>query len=763
MRYHTRQRIRKGCYLALQRCLYRFTPNALSRQLFLRTAIDWSNLHQNSPSARTLVEFSRCRKFERVHYWISHADIQWYASEQSFDPRAISAANKICEHRFAIPGLGEVAFGQNIDWHVDPVTGSRYPNGLFSVRPDPQVDGRFRTELNLHRHLAVLARAWLVTRNRKYGKELITQLLDWLQKTPPVNDTFLNDGLELTARVVLWTHCLFLLEEFFIEENQYLAILQRIETYGTLIEKNYNAARVGNNHQVAEAFGLFFLGLLYPEFKSAKRWLNKGLHFLYTNLEEQFLPGGVHAEQSTTYHLFVLQCYQLALLLCCNNELKVESKLQRRVEEATEYILHLQKPNHKLPLLGNTGFKLFCPEGSGHFEAETFLAIGAVLFQNHQLMVGVAALTEETFWFVGKKGLCLLDGCRADMYPATIKVLPEAGHVMVRSGWDSSAQYVHFDFGPQGLGQEAGHGHDDALSVEFTALREDFLVDPGTYTYVRSNPLRHHLASARAHNTVLVDGRGAAIAGIGSFGWLKTVDAELTEQGACGKVSWFTASHQGYSSDRESIIVERSLLIVQDEYMVIVDRVVGRGKHSVETLFQFHPEIKVIFTNQFAEAWGSKARLRMSFVSSAPTQVSLHRGEDRIQPAWYAEIYGQAQPTLALRAFATATLPFWRITGLFPGHLSSEIIAQCDKSQAVHSGGEGEATAVVRINRHISGRSDTLVVNWTRSEVLVDSAVTKAKMTFLRELHGETNAYVFAGELESTDNKVQCVKKLHPI
>jgi hypothetical protein len=586
---------------------------------------------------------------------------------------------------------------------------------VFSALPDPAVDERFRTELNLHRHLAVLAAAWLITGKDKYGKELLAQLTEWIDMNPPVNDTNLNDGLELAARVVMWTHCLFLLRGFFIERGQYLTILHRIEVYGSLIERNYNAARIFSQ--------------------------------------------GIHAEQSATYHLFVLECYQLTALLCRQNQISLNASFVKRVEEATEYVLFLRKPNGKLPLIGNTAFKFFCPTGDARHHADTFLAVGAILFDNSQWAGVIPRPNEEVFWLIGAKALSRVGEGRSSTAPTSVKVFAEAGHVIARSGWDSRAHYLHFDCGPQGLGEHAAHGHDDVLSVEFDALGQSFCVDSGMYTYVRSHRLWEYFTGARAHNTVVVNGKGPAVPGPEAFGWSRVVTGELVEAASFGGVGWFTGRHTGYSDKNSEIIVERSLLVLDSEYLLVVDRVTGSGVHSIETLFHFDPDVSVTCAGNVADGRGSNAYVRVCVVSSNPTRLSLHRGEDPAQPGWYSGAYGILQPAFVIRAFSRSALPFWRVTGLFPKERCPEAAVNCEKIQ-VAGGEEGGDTAVLKFSGWQMNVSDFFAVSWGQRALSVSDVTTNARMVLLRESNDGAKAYVLGGEIAVPKHKIIRINKL---
>ena len=73
----------------------------------------------------------------------------------------------------------------------------------------------------------------------------------------------------------------------------------------------------------------------------------------------------------------------------------------------------------------------------------------------------------------------------------------------MRSDWTEDARWLIFDTGPYG----GPHGHEDKLSFELFAYGAPFIVDPGSYTYNRSDPYREYFVGSQGHNTVLVDNK----------------------------------------------------------------------------------------------------------------------------------------------------------------------------------------------------------------------------------------------------------------
>ncbi|MHB8762741.1 MAG: alginate lyase family protein [Deferrisomatales bacterium] len=687
MTYRFRHRLKKSLSLAGERILFRLRPKAFFRSELLGCGIDWDAVGGAAEPETRLDGYLGGRKWDRVAHLVSEADLAWYAQHDPFADHGdtVARAEQILDHRIEVAGLGVVDCGRRIDWARDPVSGARYPSGLFSVYPNPATDGRFRTELNLHRHFPILAKAALITGDSRYAEELCRQWRGWRRQSPPVDDTFLSDGLELASRACAWTHCLRLLRSANVPEDFLLDMLDTTWRYGRLLDKNFNAASSGNNHQVAEAFGLFFLGLMYPELRPSDRMRARGMEQLHLQALNQFHEDGVHKEQSSNYHMFVLECFLTAMLLCERNAVEFPEPARERVERAADYLLHLAKPDGSVPMLGNAGFKFFCPTGDPSFHPRTLLAVAARVFQRADLATAAGEASEEVFWFLGRDGLEVLRDLRerGAMRRGGLGFFPQGGHTVARFGEGPEASYLHFDCGHQGLPPRAGHGHDDALSFVFSARGQDFVVDPGTFTYMRSDPLRKHLRGARGHSCVVIDGQGPADPGVGMFGWDRTAEASLLDAAADDEVSWFRGCHEAYPGIR----VERAVLFREGRYLVILDHVRGNGKHTVETLLPLAPDLRVESGDQTFRCRGTSSDLLVGAVASRVLSATMHRGAEETQPSWYAPAYGRVCETSTLRWFADAELPFRQATVLLP------IAANLSSSLAIELGEDTDAGA----------------------------------------------------------------------
>ena len=181
-------------------------------------------------------------------------------------------ANEICDHRFRLLGYENLEFrgpGKDIDWHLDPVHGKRAPLApWFKIRfLDFAVVGDHKVtwELNRHQHLVTLAKAWLLSGDEKYIRELAAQWHSWIKANPYPLGINWASALEVAFRSLSWIWVDQLLAgtdkapEFRTDLHPALAF------HGRHIERYLSTYFSPNTHLLGEAVALFFLGTLYPQ------------------------------------------------------------------------------------------------------------------------------------------------------------------------------------------------------------------------------------------------------------------------------------------------------------------------------------------------------------------------------------------------------------------------------------------------------------------------------------------------------------------
>src|SRR6266852_2269858 len=120
----------------------------------------------------------------------------------------ITRADRICRHRFDLLGYEDVDFGKEIDWHLDAEHGKRSPISPWFRIPyldfEQVGDSKITWELNRHQHLVVLAKAYRLTGEVCYARELFQQWYHWQEKNPYGVGINWSSSLEVAFRSLSW-------------------------------------------------------------------------------------------------------------------------------------------------------------------------------------------------------------------------------------------------------------------------------------------------------------------------------------------------------------------------------------------------------------------------------------------------------------------------------------------------------------------------------------------------------------------------------
>jgi hypothetical protein len=99
-----------------------------------------------------------------------------------------------------------------------------------------------------------------------------------------------------------------------------------------------------SNHTISEAFGLWMVGLLFPELKRRRKIFQPRQKLLEEEAAKQIFPDGSYAMYSLNYHRFILHLYLYAIRLGELNNLQFSNSLHSSISSSIEYLSHLIDP-----------------------------------------------------------------------------------------------------------------------------------------------------------------------------------------------------------------------------------------------------------------------------------------------------------------------------------------------------------------------------------------------------------------------------------
>jgi len=566
-----------------------------SRQVNLPTDAELLDLIDSSSASLDVLREQFRRKgapyffssFDAKEQTVSEFRRRWPQAEQQI----VAAADLVAEGTFNLLGFRELKLGHQIDWHLEPISGKRTPlrhwSQLNYLDATLAGDKKVTWELNRHQYFLTLGRAYWLTGDERYAQVFASHITSWMDENPPKLGINWASSLEIAFRSISWLWAL-----HFFAESPALSpdVVTRISKFFYLnashLETYLSTYFSPNTHLTGEALGLFYIGLLLPEFKSAARWRDLGLEILLSQLPLHVQPDGVYFEQSTYYHRYTSDFYLHLAIMLQRNGLASPPELERKLKLLLDHLLYASRPDGTTPFLGDDdGGRLIFLDQRPQNDFRSLLATGAVLFNrsDYKFVAGEAA--EETLWLLGVEGVRTFDQIVSQPPVNQSVAFPDGGYYVMRDDWSSTANYLLFDCGPHGTAN-CGHAHADALAIELAAQGQTILVDPGTFTYTGDRQMRDWFRSSIAHNTVTIDRQSSSLAA-GPFSWKTRTACEQLAWIDHQRFTYVSGRHDGYKLLAKPGIHTRSILFVKHGYWIMHDELELSGKHDVELWFHF--------------------------------------------------------------------------------------------------------------------------------------------------------------------------------
>jgi hypothetical protein len=562
-------------------------------------------------------------------------------------------ADDIRRHHFHLLDYEDLDYGTEIDWHLDRVHGKRAPLDPWFKIPFLDFaavgDHKVTWELNRHQHLVTLAKAWLLSNDEKYVREIVEQWRSWIKANPYPLGINWGSSLEVAFRSLSWIWIDQLLAGAPGHAEFHEELLPALALHGRYIERYLSTYFSPNTHLLGEAVALFFAGTLYPKIATASRWQLNGLRILVAEARRQVRPDGVYFEQSLYYHVYALDFFLHARLLAARNGLSIPAEFDSTVGRMLSVVQALSQAGAPEGFGDDDGGRVFNSRRNRAENMTDPLAIGTLLYGREDF--SAAQLTEESIWLFGQQAIDTLPQECAPAIPHST-AFPDAGlYILVDS--QPVAQQIVVDAGPQGVGR-SGHGHADALSMRLNMNGQRWLVDAGSGVYISADPVdRNAFRGTGAHNTMRVDGMDQAQPD-GPFSWSAIPTTRLDNWTTGKTFSYFAGRHDGYARLVDPVTHCRCVVKINGGPALVRDLAVGQKEHELEVLWHFGPELEVREIRK--TAWvASHSGIEGSTLSVIVPDETIWQME--VTRSLLSPAYGKFQPAPLLRAHARLRLP----------------------------------------------------------------------------------------------------------
>jgi len=489
----------------------------------------------------------------------------------------------------------------------------------------PKNDLQFSCRVNRHGHLVWLLDAYRQTGDARYARRIDLDLRDWLSASRgSANPKGFGPGrLEAALRMPTWCRVFFALNgngEF--KPATRLLLLSSLPAHARYLRRSLKPC---HNFATMQMHGLGAVGLCFPEFRKAPQWTAFALKQMTAEIADQVYPDGVQKELTSSYHWVALRSFDALATKVDSSGRKLPGQYRAALERMYDYMAGSVRPDGTCPLNSD----------SDRDDRLALLAAAAPRFKR-----------PDWKWIAsgGKSG-------KAPRAPGS-RFYPWAGQLISRSGWKTGAHWSFFDVGPWGI----SHQHNDKLHLSIHACGRDLLVDSGRFGYqgeLGERFLHTYARRSRAHNVILVDGRGQAAtapeakAPHREYSITEDCDFALgTFRG--GFITDAAAAAGGGSRVRTRRVAaehSRAVIYLRGRGWIVIDHLRAKGRRRISPLWHFHPDCAVALRGEAVETTDAgKGNLHVRPLGMTRWKVKLVKGQEK--PAlqgWYSERYGSAR------------------------------------------------------------------------------------------------------------------------
>lgn len=516
--------------------------------------------------------------------------------------RILDRANRIVAGHFDLLGFHDLSFGDPIDWALEPVAGKRVPalhwSKLDYLDAGVAGDKKIVWELNRHQYFATLGQSYWLSGDERYAQTFSRHLESWMDQNPPKQGINWASSLEIAFRSISWLWGFYFFKNSpSFSPSTFARALRFLYLHARHLETYLSTYFSPNTHLTGEALGLFYLGLLLPDFKEARRWRQTGTRILLEQLPIHVRPDGVYFEQSSYYHRYTTDFFIHFLILSLANGEAVPEEVRNRLTVLLDHLMYITRPDGTTPLFGDDdGGRLMKLDHRAANDFRATLSTGAALYGRPDFKFVAAELAEETFWLLGTAGVQTFDHLIAKEPTRQSVAFESGGYYVMRDGWTKDSNYLLFDCGPHGA-SNCGHAHADALAFELAANGCTLLVDPGTYTYTGSPAVRDWFRSSAAHNTLTVDGESSSVSA-GPFSWRTIAPSKRVSWITQQRFDYVVGKHEGFDRLADGATHTRSILFLKHNYWVVRDHVAGQRSHQLKLWFHFDSSVVPLSGNK---------------------------------------------------------------------------------------------------------------------------------------------------------------------
>lgn len=527
----------------------------------------------------------------------------------------LEVANAVLENRYGT--MGPFA-------HLD----TTFVDGAKVRRSFVEEDGTIRWDLcnghlTRHFHWVSLAKAYGETKDKRYAKRFSREVQDWVAREPffhPQNPdigglnmmdgTTFRLGYMNTSNIgrrceMTWWPAY---DEFrktpeFTDEAHYHMLLGFLRQSRLIMNPSSFAVHDDGGAHISVA--LLQNALMLPEFAESKRWESEALRRWEEVLDVQFYEDGSHVSLSTGYNWASLMALENMIALHRRVDREIPSRFLKTLEKAYDHPVALSRPDQGQIDMNDGGWGMI----------DDLMQQSLKLFPERQDYLWMATKGQQ--------------GHPPDYHS---RYFPNAGHVVMRTGWGPNEKYLFMDAGPVG----ASHGKEDKLNIYLDYGGHQLIASGGRGSY-SGGPYAAYTGSTRGYNTILVDGGVQARI---------PYRAETYDEGTARRFivndrfeyaegfhthGWYAPGKQIAGKQTRQIVFVKGDRAPESSYWVIFDTVEpnDNAEHQYEAPFHIrrnHAQL-VDESSWIVHAWDAEASLRIMPAVTEGLSVEMVHGQ----------------------------------------------------------------------------------------------------------------------------------------
>lgn len=431
--------------------------------------------------------------------------------------------------------------------------------------------------LNRMDYLDHLLLASLLTGDTGYADKAKEYILNWIAAHPTIVSEPSTRTLDTGIRVMNWMEALpYLSMLHVLTEDELTCITDSMLAQMQYLKENYLPKyKTSNWGSIQTCAIVSVLPFLRADFQSDPlyQW---ALDEMTLQFSIQVYPDGMHWEQSTMYHIEVLNYGMKAVHYMGLHLQPCPSVVKEQVYALAKALAGQLMPSGEIETFGD----------SDRVCARDVLSRAALLFDDPTFrFAGLDELDPESLYILGVPA--------AQRYAAMTASAPQSLHYdgedsgmyTLRSSWDKDASFTMFTNGSLG----SGHGHSDNLHLSVCYQGDPVLIDSGRFTYREDHPLRVQLKGMAAHNGVMIDDKAYCVPsdswGYADFGLPLKNYVRHTDN-----LHYFEGAMLGH--DPLQVWV-RKVIVIDPAIWMIVDEVKCDGAHEAHSRLHFDPAVTV--------------------------------------------------------------------------------------------------------------------------------------------------------------------------